>query len=119
MSRIGPPLWMSVMGVVDLKIVRQAGFKSLGRIEIAALEKTPRQDTKPQFHLIQPRAMYGRKVKDMLMGRIAEERTPLGASMQGLREKGDRTPLGYETADLEAPVGIEIIHHPIVARHGG
>jgi hypothetical protein len=38
---------MGVMRVVDLKIVKQAGFKIWGRIEIAALEKTPRQDTKP------------------------------------------------------------------------
>ena len=53
------------------------------------------------------------------MGRIAEERPPLGASLQGLGDKGDRTPLGYETADFETPVGIEIIHHPIVALHSG
>ena len=119
MSRIGPPIWMSVIGVVDLKIVRQARVKILGRSVIAALEKTPRQDAKPQLHLIEPGAMLGRKVKDMLMGRIAEERTPLGASMQGLRDKGDRTPLGHETADLEAPVGIEIIDHPIIALHRG
>jgi hypothetical protein len=110
---------MSVIGVVDLKIVRQARVKILGRSVIAALEKTPRQDAKPQLHLIEPGAMLGRKVQDMLMGRIAEERTPLGASMQGLRDKGDRTPLGHETADLEAPVGIEIIDHPIVALHSG
>jgi len=63
--------------------------------------------------------MLGRKVKDMLMGRVAEERPPLGAAMQGLGDKGDRTPLGHETTDLEAPVGIEIIHHPIVALHRG
>jgi hypothetical protein len=63
--------------------------------------------------------MLGRKVQDMLLGRVAEERPPLGAAMQGLGEKGDRTPLGHETTDLEAPVGIEIIHHPIVALHRG
>ncbi len=42
------------MGVVDLKIVRQASFKIVGRIEITAFEKTPRQDAKPQFHLVEP-----------------------------------------------------------------
>ena len=54
LARIGPTIRMSVMGVVDLQIVRQGGFKSLGRIEIAALEKPPRQDTKPPFHLVEP-----------------------------------------------------------------
>ena len=41
------------------------------------------------------------------------------ASLQILGEKGDRTPLGHEPADLQTPVGIEIIHHPIVALHRG
>ena len=81
MARIGPPIGMRVIGVVDLKIVRQARVKILGRSVIAALEKTPRQDAKPQLHLIEPGAVLGRKVKDMLVGRIAEKRTPLGASL--------------------------------------
>ena len=54
LSRIRPTIRMGVMGVVDLKIVRQASYKIVGRIEIAALEETPRQDAKPQFHLVEP-----------------------------------------------------------------
>ena len=108
-----------MMGVVDLQIVRQAGVKILGRSVIAAREKTPCQDATPPLHLIQPGAMLGRKVQDMLMGRIAEERPPRSASLQGLGDTGDRTPWGYETADVETPVGIELIHHPIVALHSG
>src|SRR4029450_2668134 len=105
LARIGTPIWVSVMGGGDLKTARQARLKILGLSVIAALEKTPLQDAKPQLHLIEPGAMLGREVKDMLMGRIAEERTPLGALMQGRRDNGTRTPLGHETADLEAPVG--------------
>jgi hypothetical protein len=63
--------------------------------------------------------MLGRKVKDMRMGRIAAECAPLDAALQVLGAKGDRTPLGHETADGQAPVGVEIIHHPIVALHRG
>ena len=107
------------MGVVDLKIVLQAGCKILGRIVIAALEKTPRQDAKPQRHLIEPGAMLRWKVTHMFMGRITEERAPLGASVQGLGGEGERTPWGHETADLETPMGIEIIDDPIVALHSG
>ena len=39
LTRICPPIWMGMMGVVDLKIVLQARGKILGRMEIAALEK--------------------------------------------------------------------------------
>src|SRR5262245_63620438 len=55
----------------------------------------------------------------MLMGRIAQEGPSLPTSMQGLRHKGHVAPLRDQTADLEAPVGIEIIHHPVVALHSG
>jgi hypothetical protein len=95
---------MRMMGIVDLQIGGETRVKILGRSVIATLEKTPRQDTKPQFHLIQPRAMYGRKVKDMLMGRIAEKRAPLDAALQLLGDKRDRTPWGHELADLETLV---------------
>jgi hypothetical protein len=73
---------MRMMGIVDLQIVGQAGVKIVGRSVIAALEKTPRQDAQPQRHLMQPRAMYGCKVKAMLMRRIAEEGTPLHTALQ-------------------------------------
>ena len=35
---------------------------------------------------------------------------------QGLGQ-GDLAPLRHHTADVKAPVGIEIIHHPIVTVH--
>ena len=63
--------------------------------------------------------MLGRKVEHMLMGRIAQEGPPLHASQEGLGDERDLTPLGHETADIETPVGIEIIDHPIVALHIG
>ena len=63
--------------------------------------------------------MLGCEVEDMLMGRIAQERSSLHAAMQSLGDVWDVTPLSDEPADLEAPVGIEIIDHPIVALHRG
>ena len=61
--------------------------------------------------------MLGRKVEDMLMGRIAQERAALHAALQGLRAVWDVTPVGDEPAERNAPVGIEIINHPIIALH--
>jgi len=63
--------------------------------------------------------MLGRKVKHMLMGRIAQERPALHTAAQGLGEVRDVTPLGHEPADLKAPMGIEIVDHPIVTLHRG
>src|SRR6266487_1267436 len=55
----------------------------------------------------------------MLRGRIAQESAPLHTSAPVLRHTGHLAPLGDQTADREAPVGIEIIHHPVVALHSG
>ena len=54
LSRIRPPIRMGVMGVVDFQIVIQTCGKIVSRTEIAALEKPPGQDAKPQFYLVEP-----------------------------------------------------------------
>lgn len=117
LARIRPTIRMGSMGVIDLKIVTQTGFKVLGGTEVAPFQKTPRQDAKPQLHLVEPGAMFGRKVEHMLMAWIAQERPPLHSAAQVPGNKGHLAPLGDQTADREAPMGIEIIHHPVVALH--
>jgi len=107
------------MRVVDLEIFRQAGFKIVGRIVIATLQKTPRQNAKPQLHLIQPGAMFGRKVKDMLMGRIAQEGASLAPALQGLGSKWQLTPRSNQATHVQAPMGIEVVDHPIIPLHRG
>jgi hypothetical protein len=61
--------------------------------------------------------MLRRNVEDVLMGRIVQEHTSLPAALQGLGAGGDVTPVGDEPADRKAPVGLEIIAHPILALH--
>ena len=100
---------MGVMSVIDLKIVIQTGFEILGGTEIAALQQPTGQDTQPQLHLVEPRAMFRRKVEHMLMVRITQEGTPLYPAAQILGNTGHVAPLGDQPADLQAPVGIEII----------
>jgi hypothetical protein len=107
------------MGVVARKRVIQARFKSVGRIAIAALETTPRQDAKPPFHLVEPGAMFGGKVEDLLLGRITQQGTPLPPAVQGLHHQRPVAPLGHQPADREAPGRLELIHHPVVARPSG
>src|SRR5215469_1106849 len=62
--------------------------------------------------------MFGRKVEHMLMARITQECSPLHTAAEVVDHKGHLAPLGDYTADLEAPVGVEVIHHPVVTRHG-
>jgi hypothetical protein len=63
--------------------------------------------------------MFGRTMADRLMGRITQARPPLHTSAQVLGHKGHVAPWGDQPADLEAPVGIEMIHHPVVTQHIG
>src|SRR5262245_23651815 len=55
----------------------------------------------------------------MLMRWIAQKGTPLDTAAQVLYHTGHAAPLGDQPADLQAPVGVEIIHYPVVALHSG
>lgn len=105
------------MGVVDIEIVIETGGKILGRTEVPALQKPAGQDAKPQLNLVEPGAMFGRKVKDMRMAWIAQECPALPPMAQVLGNKGHLAPLRHHTADVKAPVGVEIINHPVVTVH--
>src|SRR2546430_11063296 len=87
---------MGVMRIVDIKVIEQTGFKVVGRTEVPTFEKTTRQDAQPQLDLIEPRAVFGRKVKHMLMRRIAEEGPPLDPPAKHLGGVGDSAPLRHE-----------------------
>lgn len=63
--------------------------------------------------------MLGRKMKHMRMPRVAQKSPPLLTSAQVLGQKGHPAPLGNHTADVQTPVRVEIINHPIVALHSG
>src|SRR5215470_14749551 len=61
--------------------------------------------------------MLGRKMEYMLMARIPQECPPLPTSAEVVDHKGHLARLGHHTADIEAPVGVEVIHHPVVTLH--
>lgn len=108
-----------MMGVIDLKIVSQPGFKHGCRIEIAPLEKLPGQDAEPQLDLVEPGAVFRSKMEHMIMARSAEKSPALHAATQVFGHIRHLTPLRDAATDLEAPMGMEIIHDPIVAPHRG
>jgi hypothetical protein len=53
----------------------------------------------------------------MLLARVAQARPSRPPAAQGLGNKGPLAPPSDQTADLEAPVGIEMITPPVVAPH--
>ena len=54
MPGIGPAIRVGMMGVIDLQVGSQTGFKRVGRIESAPFEKPPGQDAAPQLDLVEP-----------------------------------------------------------------
>src|SRR5207245_3367293 len=89
------------------------------RAEVPTFQEATCQDAQPQFDLIEPRPMFRRKMEEMLMGWIAQECSPLFPPAQGLGNAGEITPRRHEAADVQAPMRIEIIDHPVIAGHGG
>ena len=88
------------MGVVDVQIIHQTGFKVLRGAKITPFQKTARQDAKPQLDLIQPGAMDGREVKHRCMRWITQECPPLLPALQGLGDEGESAPSGHQLAHV-------------------
>lgn len=110
---------MGVMGVIAFHIVSQARVNIVSRMAIATVEQTPGEDAQPPLDLMQPGAMLRRNIAPMLVRRIAQEGPPLGTTAQLLRAIGPVAPLGDQTTDRQAPVGIEVVYHPVVTLHRG
>ena len=119
LPRIRPPIRMGMMGVVDCKIRLQTGGKILRGTAIAAREKPTGQNAQPPCSLGEPCTVCGRNMEPMLVSRSAQERPPLGPAAQRLGTAWHAAPLGDQAADVEAPLGMEIIHHPVVALPSG
>src|ERR1035438_8935105 len=73
---VGPAVRVSFLQVVFIQVFRQARYEILDRSEFATPQELARQNTKPQFHLIQPRSVPRHIMKHMAMIRIAQERSP-------------------------------------------
>lgn len=88
-------------------------------MEISACEKASRQDAEPKLDLVEPRAMLGSEVEDMLVVGIGEKGASLLASLERLRIDGEVAKAANGLADIETPVGVEIVEDPVVAFHLG
>jgi len=57
--------------------------------------------------------MRRREVEHMLVGRISQKGSPLVACLQVSRNEGDVAQLGHDTTDLQAPMSVQVIQHPV------
>ena len=55
------------------------------------------------------------EMEHMLVGRVRQKGSPLFACLQDRRFERDVAQLSDDTADFQAPVGIEVIQHPVKA----
>jgi hypothetical protein len=104
---------MGMTAVIVVDKGEQSRLEIRHRSEIAPFQKPPRQDTKPQLHLIEPGAMGRGKMEHMLVGRIREKGLPLLACLQLCRNERDLAHFGHDTTDLQAPMGIQVIQDPV------
>ena len=70
------------MRIVVVHVGLQSDDEFLGGREIASLEPATSQGAEPQFHLIEPRAMFGREMKDVPMIRVRQKGAAFAAGAQ-------------------------------------
>jgi hypothetical protein len=117
LPRVRPAIGMCVMSLVPLQRGTQRGRKVDARTTIPPFEATACSDTAPQLDLVEPRAREGRQREDLCRRGIPQEGAALGATLPGLGRPGKRTPRGDQTANVQTPVGIEVIEDPVLAGH--
>lgn len=112
---VGPAVGMGAASVVIVQIGGQACDEFLGRCEIAAFQEAACQSAEPQLDLVEPRAVFGREVEDMLVIGIGQERAPLLAGAQVFLVEWQAVELRQEFANLEAPMGVQVVEDPMAA----
>lgn len=119
LAGVGPPMGMGVIRVVVLHEPPEPRLEVDRGAEVPLGEEPPREGPEPELHLVQPAAVPGREVEHVPVGRVAQERPPLRAAALDLAVQGNVAPLGDQLADRQAPVGVEVVHDPMVALHVG
>ena len=104
---------MGMAPIIVFDIPEQSRLEIRHRTEIASLQEPPSKHTEPQFDLIEPGSMDRSEMEHMLVGRVHQKRSPLFACLQDRRIERDVAKLSDDTADFQAPVGIEVIQHPV------
>ena len=101
------------MGVVIVEVRGDAPDEFRSRGEVAAFQETTSQGAEPQFDLVEPRAVLGREMEHVLVIGIGQESTPLGAGKQVFFVKGQAAQLSDEFANVQTPMGVQVVEDPM------
>lgn len=115
LTRVRPAVGMSVVAVVTHQPTIQTFFEFGSTRKVTPLQESTTQDAEEQFHLVQPRTVNWREMKPVLVTGVAQKRTTLLARLQSPDIAGDATAVGSPSADVEAPMRVEVVHNPIEA----
>ena len=115
LAGVGPAIGMGAMGVVVHQVSGQACDEFLSRCEVAAFEESTRQGAEPQFDLIEPGAVLGREVEHMLVFGIGQEGASLVAGTEVFFVEGQAVELSHEFANVQAPMGVQVVENPMEA----
>ena len=105
--------------VIVVQKALQAAFKVLRAGQAATSQKAAGQDTEEQFGLMKPRAMFRRAMKDMAVVGITQKGPALHSRLQFVGRKGPLAPPRHHAADVQTPVGVQMVHDPIIMVHAG
>lgn len=97
----------------------QAALTVLGTGKTATGPKATMPHAKEPLGLIAPRAVFRRAMKDMAVAWIAQKSPALRSLLELLGLKRPLAPASQHAADVQTPVGVEVVQHPIITRHAG
>src|SRR5437879_11695412 len=110
---------MGVTGRILLQKALQAACQVLDTGKTATGHKATVQHPEEQLGLLEPRAVFRRAMKHRRVAAIAQKSSALRSffALGGL--KRHLAPARDQAAHVPAPVGIEVVHPPIITLHTG
>jgi hypothetical protein len=108
---------MGMTGVIIVQKWLEAEVKCLHAVKAATGQKAALQHAKEQLGLIELRTVLGRKMKHVAMTGITQKRPALDTRAQLVGFTRDVAPARHETTDLQTPVGVQVVHDPVITLH--
>lgn len=104
--------------VIVLQQALPAAVQILGAGKTPTGQQAPVHDTKKQRSWVKPRAVFGRAMHDMAVACIPQEGPALPPLFALLRCKGPLAPPSQQAAHVQTPVGVQVVHDPVITFPG-
>ena len=117
LARVRPRIGVGLVRIVVVDVGQDLPRQVCLGQEVATPDHPPRHHAEPYLHLVQPTPVLGREVDDVPVRRVRQERPPLRPPLELLRLELDPVQPREQPAHLQAPVRVEVIHHPMHPLH--